>query len=299
MKEIQSPDSRISRSSLGRVIVQKMYANNETCIDFHISQSDKEEQRLTLNNKQIGTLDGIQWLTQLRYLNLDNNNLTEIHQLQYLQELTHLSLNHNSISGVYPIASLSKMYQLELCHNHIADISPLSDLQVKVFYISYNLITDLSIISYMCQIEDLSIDGNYIQDFSPLQALINLQHIIEYKQQVYEIRCNNSFELQELSLLFDNENKEIDSSDSNDSTINSDGQYQPNDANMLLCKRIMQIPKVLPYKYKLKDMMSRSNQKLRSAKELVQLSIKNYFQSLGSMLKTLNDAIVDGNVVCQ
>ncbi|MDQ0092074.1 Leucine-rich repeat (LRR) protein [Paenibacillus anaericanus] len=92
-----------------------------------------DEELLTITELQvinggISSLDGIQYLTNLRKLFLNENNISDISLLSSLQSLTHLELKNNQIKNVAPLSGLSQLKELYLGGNSITDYSPLAGI---------------------------------------------------------------------------------------------------------------------------------------------------------------------------
>uniref|UniRef100_UPI00037BB718 leucine-rich repeat domain-containing protein n=1 Tax=Paenibacillus fonticola TaxID=379896 RepID=UPI00037BB718 len=83
---------------------------------------------LQVINGGISSLDGIQYLTNLRKLILNENNISDISLLSSLQSLAHLELKNNQIKNVAPLSGLSQLTELYLGGNSITDYSPLAGI---------------------------------------------------------------------------------------------------------------------------------------------------------------------------
>jgi len=96
--------------------------------------------------------------------------ITDLSGIEYCTNLTWLELSRNQIRDVSPLASLTNLTMLQLNSmgfpNQIDDISPLSSL------------TNLTY---------LSLRSNEISDISPLASLTNLQWVSLYNNQISDI----------------------------------------------------------------------------------------------------------------
>lgn len=82
---------------------------------------------LDLSFLKIGSLVGIEKLTNIESLNLSNNVLNSIEELSYLKKLRILDLQNNNISDISPIKDLDKLEIILVRNNNIEDITVLSD----------------------------------------------------------------------------------------------------------------------------------------------------------------------------
>lgn len=67
-------------------------------------------------------------LKTITYLNAGHKNIKSLEGLEYCTNLVYLNLDHNEISNISPLTNLSKLGVLNLGYNQIYDISPLADL---------------------------------------------------------------------------------------------------------------------------------------------------------------------------
>ena len=88
----------------------------------------KDMQTLTelhASDANISNLTGLEYATNLKWLQLEGNNISDISALTLLTDLTGLWLDNNSISDISPLAQLIHLIHLDLGKNSISDISPL------------------------------------------------------------------------------------------------------------------------------------------------------------------------------
>ena len=164
----------------------------------------------------VGSLEGIQFATNLEELNLDAHYFDDVdrqwrnlNELQDLSPLKHLSkLKILSLSGsndrIRDLSPLSGLTSLEVfrCWNcRIVDLEPLSGLtfmrelslgsndylsdisvvgrllNLEVLKIYMNSIRDISAVANLHNLEVLFIGGNDIADCTPLSGLVRLTHL--------------------------------------------------------------------------------------------------------------------------
>jgi len=90
-------------------------------------------QSLDARGLGIRNLSGIEYCSNLRWLDLDTNEISDLTPLEQLgrpedpfsSPLVYLNLDDNQISDITPLAGMLNLQGLSLFNNQIADISPL------------------------------------------------------------------------------------------------------------------------------------------------------------------------------
>ncbi|WP_432403341.1 leucine-rich repeat domain-containing protein [Wukongibacter sp. M2B1] len=126
---------------------------------------------LSLSNKNLSKLSGIECLPNIEELYLDNNKLENIEELKSLSKLRVLYLQRNFINDISPLESLTNLKELSLNGNRIKSLKPLSVLtKLEKLYITENNITDISALRNLVNIKSLFMKyGNQIKDYSPIE----------------------------------------------------------------------------------------------------------------------------------
>ncbi|MDP4179302.1 MAG: cell wall-binding repeat-containing protein [Bacillota bacterium] len=136
---------------------------------------------LSLDGKNITYLDGIENLTNLKYLYLggaNGNNITDISPLKGLKKLTTLVLNKNKISDISSLSSLINLNYLYLSNNQISNITPLSALSnLQYLSIYQNSIADVTTLSKLRNLFYLDLSNNKLSDITAVNKLTNLKGI--------------------------------------------------------------------------------------------------------------------------
>jgi hypothetical protein len=83
---------------------------------------------LNLSNNQISEIEGLERLRNLKGLNLANNSITEIKNLKYLTNLEYLNLNENPI---YILKGLDTLENLKVIHLFKCKISEIESFSNK------------------------------------------------------------------------------------------------------------------------------------------------------------------------
>ncbi|WP_461568075.1 leucine-rich repeat domain-containing protein [Thermincola ferriacetica] len=199
--------------------------NLERCVREAIGKEEGEILRndvlelteLTATCADIESLEGIEFLENLTYLNLSYNNISDITPLQSLSKLENLKLKFNPIESIQPLSGLTSLQRLDLAYTGVSDISPLlsllslealdlkgngiSDIRSLVNVLKFLWYLDLSnnsisnrIISNQFNFMELGDDqlelfqeatnlrylnlsNNNLQDVSNLQSAVNLTHL--------------------------------------------------------------------------------------------------------------------------
>ena len=75
----------------------------------------------------ISDLTGLEYCTNVTFLDLDDNNIADLTPLANLDNLEFLYLENNDITNITPLAGLFYLNQVTLFSNQVWDISPLVD----------------------------------------------------------------------------------------------------------------------------------------------------------------------------
>ena len=127
---------------------------------------------LTANSAGIGSLEGIQYASNLEHLDLPNNEISDVTPLKDLSKLSILYLNSNQISDVTPLQQLSNLSWLHLSDNQISDLTPLQNLSnLEWLNLAVNEISDVAPLQQLSNLSNLNLRSNHITDITPLQNL--------------------------------------------------------------------------------------------------------------------------------
>jgi len=95
--------------------------------------------------------------------------ITDLSGIEYCTNLTWVDLWGNEISDLSPLASLTNVTTLNLGANRISDLSPLASLtNLTMLVLTDNEVSDLSPLASLTNLTMLSLGGNQISDISPL-----------------------------------------------------------------------------------------------------------------------------------
>ena len=114
-------------------------------LSLDVSQLTKDKMSsltaLDAGNAGIGSLEGIQYASNLAELYLSHNQISDLTPLQQLSNLEWINLDSNHISDVTPLQHLSNLEWLVLYDNQISDLTPLQNLNLTNFTASNQTIT--------------------------------------------------------------------------------------------------------------------------------------------------------------
>ncbi|MFC1947529.1 leucine-rich repeat domain-containing protein, partial [Chloroflexota bacterium] len=145
-----------------------------------IYKSDLQQiQELEAPNRNIHNLLGIEYCTNISYLNLVSNQIFDLTPISPLVSLQELYISSNQITDISPLRSLSNLVNLQFHHNPVNDISPLESL-TKLEVLEASVIETGNILPLrdLRNLRSISLVGNDIIDISPLASLKNLGQAI-------------------------------------------------------------------------------------------------------------------------
>jgi Leucine-rich repeat (LRR) protein len=127
-------------------------------------------------------IEGIEFCSNMTYLNLPNENITDIKALANLTKLETIYLYHNYIEDISPLHNLKNLKKLFLYSNPIKDISSLYNLNnLEYLDLTFTPVSDLSSLSNLTNLEFLYLsgvgEGIIFNSIEPLRNLINLKQL--------------------------------------------------------------------------------------------------------------------------
>jgi internalin A len=136
--------------------------------------------RLNGANRNIVDITGLEFCTNMNYVDLSNNQITDLNPLSKMYSvalgttLRDVNLKNNLITDVTPLVEITQLDTLNLAGNLIADLSPFYAegrvYNLTLLNLTGNQITDLTALSGMTSIKYLFLDNNRITDIAPLVA---------------------------------------------------------------------------------------------------------------------------------
>jgi Leucine-rich repeat (LRR) protein len=155
--------------------------------DIYLSDVSKITE-LNLEGKNLDSLEGIEYFTNLTKLYCGINQIRDISQLFNLTKLEVLFLNENKISDISGIENLQSLTELNLSANEIVDIHSLAGLtNLKALYLLSNQINDISSLAGLTNLEDLELYQNQISNIDSLQNLTKLKVLTLFDNKITDI----------------------------------------------------------------------------------------------------------------
>ena len=149
---------------------------------------------LDIRENQISDLSPIAGLIELRELWARQNNISDISPVRGLTNLTHLQFRDSQVSDISPLNGLTNLVHLEFDRTLVSDIFPLARLiNLRILGFPGANVSDISPLAGMLNLRHLNINSNSISDLSPLAGLSNLEELI--------FRDNNISDLSPLARL--------------------------------------------------------------------------------------------------
>lgn len=138
--------------------------------------------RLTLQNCGLSTIAGLEYATDLVYLNLNDNSLRNILPLSGLPNLQELNLSNNALNDLLALSGLKTLSILDVSKNELASLIPISTVSgLEKLNVSNNMLTDLTGIAQLTNLVNLNISNNQVKVVSLLASntqlsVLNISH---------------------------------------------------------------------------------------------------------------------------
>lgn len=133
---------------------------------------------LDISSCQLSTLNGLNNLTTLRYLNASVNSISDLLPLLGNSNLETLDLQHNAISNFGALGGLEKLSVLNLSNNALTDFSAIATCKgLTQLDVSSNLLTHLTGVNQLKSLTDLNAADNDLTDITGIggcTSLVNL-----------------------------------------------------------------------------------------------------------------------------
>jgi Leucine-rich repeat (LRR) protein len=161
--------------------------------------------RLLAGESNIKSLNGIEHLTNLSFVEFSGNQITDMTPLVNLENLTGLYMNKNKISKLPKLDKLKNLKNLELGNNQIKDITNITSLKgvssLESLVLSGNGIVNTAPVSSLGQLEFLNLGNNKLTTLPDLSNFNNLNQLFLYKNQLKSLSgLKNMPKLKELDV---------------------------------------------------------------------------------------------------
>ncbi|MDT0090070.1 InlB B-repeat-containing protein [Listeria marthii] len=128
---------------------------------------------LAIPNHSVSDISALEGLVELREIDISNSNVSDLSPLSKSKKISFIDVSGNNISDISVFSSFSKINQVILSENNISDISVLKDFPADQFvyiYLDNNKIKDISPLSGK-SFHQLTLNNNEISDISPLNTM--------------------------------------------------------------------------------------------------------------------------------
>jgi Leucine-rich repeat (LRR) protein len=207
---LKKPTSDIYLSDVSQVSVLHLEGKNLDSLEGIEYFTNLTE--LYCSNNQLRDISSLGKLPKLEVLYLDNNKISDISGLQDLANIKEINLNVNEIIDIHSLAGLSNLRALYLDVNKINDISSLAGLSnLEVLEAYQNDISDIECLKNLTKLNFLVISDNRISDISALKELTDLKELYFDRNKIKDISSLEGLTKLETLGMSDNEISEIDS----------------------------------------------------------------------------------------
>lgn len=147
---------------------------------------------LNISNKNIGRIQFLETLTNLKYLNLSHNQIEKIENLDNNKNIVELNLLQNKITKIENLNHLDKLQNLYLAFNQIESADGLTSFKhLDQFTINNNPLEQIDALGNLENIRLLTLSNTPIKSIKPIQHLIKNGSIIETGKP--NIQPNNAY----------------------------------------------------------------------------------------------------------
>ena len=173
---------------------EKMFDALREALNSYIATGDADRNNLTikiptseipnitsisLNNKHITDITGLEKLTALKNIELAKNNISNVNALQNLTSIETLDLSDNNIrnNAGNVLRNKTSIKSLNLSNNGVSDVSFLSTLtSLETLKIANGSFSSLNSIDRMTSIKNLDVSGNpSLTSITPILTLWNIE----------------------------------------------------------------------------------------------------------------------------
>ncbi len=160
-----------------------------------ISKDDMENLgSLVVPIRDIKSLEGLEYATNLRELHISSNSITDLSPLSELTDLEYLDVKGNNITSIDSVKKLSGLRGIDASRNNIQDLSPLQELSyIEQIRVDHNNIESLAPLKDLNSLEYLSVVDNPINEES-------LSWVSKLKRSVYKVHYGDVLKFKDPNL---------------------------------------------------------------------------------------------------
>jgi len=147
--------------------IQVMEAEAVTRLDLN-----NEWQRHFSAETAIKDIRGLEYFTNLAYLDLSYHAVSNLSPLEGLTKLNFLSLGGNPVTDLSPLTGLTNLKGLILTNCTAQDYSPLAELvHLEILKLDHSTIMDVSPLASLTSLQQLNLANCPVKDYSPLKTI--------------------------------------------------------------------------------------------------------------------------------
>jgi len=154
--------------------LERLMLENNNITDINALSGLVNLTDLRISENEIYDIQAVASLSNLETLLASSAGISDISALSGLSVLETLILNNNYIYDISPVYNLRSLDVLSMNNNNVSDISPLEPLGDSLVHLALanNAIEDISTLESFEMLESLNLDGNLIEDWEMLNALV-------------------------------------------------------------------------------------------------------------------------------
>lgn len=142
--------------------------------DIYLDEA-RDIYELSAHNRNITSLDGIQYFQNLKVLNIRSNQIRDLSPLEQLTRLESLAFWDNRVESIDPLRRLTSLISLSFWKNNVRDLTPLRDLvRLERLIFEDNRVESLAGLEKLTSLEWLWFKNNQVRDISVLENLTKL-----------------------------------------------------------------------------------------------------------------------------
>lgn len=143
---------------------------------------------LVASNRDIESLEGIQYLRNLRMLNIRSNQIQDLSPLEGLTRLESLSFWDNQVDSISPLKNLISLRSLSFWNNNVRDLTPLREcISLERLIFENNQVVSLAGLEKLTNLQWLWFDNNQVRDIKLLENLTDLSLLYFPNNEVEDI----------------------------------------------------------------------------------------------------------------
>lgn len=204
LKELNISRNEIDNADFVKELInlEKLTVTNNKLINLDFIKNNKKIKVLTATSNKLDNIKGVTKLVNLEELRLNDNKIDDITPIKNLKKLIKIDFSGNQIKSIDNIGEKPELEELyltgdyvgpfeepKMTGNCIENIRPLAEMKkLRVLYLQdLRLISDLSPLSGLKNLQQLTVRNNKITDVTPLSNLTNLKWLHLYKNNISDI----------------------------------------------------------------------------------------------------------------